>query len=276
MLRVGATPDVCTHATLLDGYFKYGLVEEAMLLFNELARKREYNDIVFYSVVINGLCKNSKLDEAHAIFEKLCSIGLLLDVRTYTVMINGFCLEGLFDEVKGILRKMEDNGCPPNNATYNVIVQGFLRLRQESHRTGKIIQVTDIANFMTEEPLASVNHWQKLAHSSLSQFTTPSVQRLIHLCITIGASEPIASVASTLLHRCSLISRVLLLLQVKTAAIGSVKTVFETLQLGVLEGKNGGRRGRYTIQDGDMWRMGDGEEWPWWMWAWNKGNHAQR
>ncbi|KAF3626480.1 hypothetical protein FXO37_30350 [Capsicum annuum] len=111
---------------------------------------------------------------------------------------------------------------------------------EESHRTGKIIQVTDIANFMTEEPLASVNHWQKLAHSSLSQFTTPSVQRLIHLCITIGASEPVASVASTLLHRCSLISRVLLLLQVKTAAIGSVKTVFETLQLGVLEGKNGG------------------------------------
>lgn len=60
------------------------------------------------------------------------------------------------------------------------------------------------------------------------------------MCITIGASEPVASVASTLLHRCSLISRVLLLLQVKTAAIGSVKTVFETLQLGILEGKNGG------------------------------------
>ncbi|KAK4363619.1 hypothetical protein RND71_018860 [Anisodus tanguticus] len=100
MLSTGHIPDLYTYGTLLNGYFKHGLVEEDMSLFHKLERKREDIGIAVYNVVINGLCKNGKVNEAHAIFEKLSFIGLLPDVKTYTVMINGFFLEGLLDEAK--------------------------------------------------------------------------------------------------------------------------------------------------------------------------------
>ncbi|KAJ8552973.1 hypothetical protein K7X08_020366 [Anisodus acutangulus] len=135
MLSTGHIPDLYTYGTLLNGYFKYGLVEEAMSLFHKLERKREDTGIAVYNVVINGLCKNGKVNEAHAVFEKLSFIGLLPDVKTYTVMINGFFLEGLLEEAKDMLRKMEDTSCFPNNVTYNVIVQGFLRCNKISKMT---------------------------------------------------------------------------------------------------------------------------------------------
>ncbi|CAN4102133.1 unnamed protein product [Withania somnifera] len=57
MLSAAPIPIIDTHNTLLNVYFKYGLVEEAMSLFNKLERKRGNTDIISYDVVINGLCK---------------------------------------------------------------------------------------------------------------------------------------------------------------------------------------------------------------------------
>ncbi|MCD7449270.1 hypothetical protein HAX54_051010 [Datura stramonium] len=155
MVELNIYPNVLTFNIVIDGLCKkevkdaeevmkhmvgkYGLVEEAMLLFNKLERKREDTDIEFYNVVINGLCRNGKLHEARAVFEKVSLIGLLPNVRTYNNMINGFCLGGLLDEAKDMIRKMENN-CFQNDFTFNVIVGGYLRCRK----------INEMATFMKE------------------------------------------------------------------------------------------------------------------------------
>lgn len=64
MIDNGVRPTVITFNTLLSGLLRYGVVEHARPLFNEMKRVGFVPNSTTLLVYIDGLCKNGHLEDA--------------------------------------------------------------------------------------------------------------------------------------------------------------------------------------------------------------------
>ncbi|CAI0469116.1 unnamed protein product [Linum tenue] len=114
-------PDVSTYTTMITGYCKLGMVEEARKVFDEMPCQPNK---VTYNALVNGYCKAGDMDSAKLIFSRMIGggSGCSPDTITYSILIDGYCKRGEFDESERWLNEMVNRGCIPNLLTYNAIV----------------------------------------------------------------------------------------------------------------------------------------------------------
>ncbi|GFQ07807.1 pentatricopeptide repeat-containing protein at1g62930 chloroplastic [Phtheirospermum japonicum] len=92
---VGLKPNFYTYCNMLGGLFKNGQVERALLLLDELEHKEgEHLHIPYYNIAMDGLIEAKRLEQACVIFSDLASKGLEPNVVTYTILIKGCCENG--------------------------------------------------------------------------------------------------------------------------------------------------------------------------------------
>ncbi|KAK1549664.1 hypothetical protein Q3G72_005777 [Acer saccharum] len=116
-------PDVSTYTTMIKGYCKLGMIENAGKVFDEMSCEP---NLVTYNTLINGLSKKGDMESARLIFNRMMNTkDCSPDTITYTTMIDGYCKIGNIEEAKKCLTEMGNGGCKPNVFTYNALINGL-------------------------------------------------------------------------------------------------------------------------------------------------------
>ncbi|KAL8265334.1 hypothetical protein R6Q59_023464 [Mikania micrantha] len=79
MPEMGLIANHVTYYTLIDGYCKFGRIEDALEIFDEFRMTSDYS-VACYNCIINGLCKRNMIDVAIQVFLELNERGMLLDI----------------------------------------------------------------------------------------------------------------------------------------------------------------------------------------------------
>ncbi|KAF5726137.1 pentatricopeptide repeat-containing protein [Tripterygium wilfordii] len=113
-------PDVSTYTTMLRGFCKMGMIEDARKMFDEMACKP---NSVTYNTMISGFCKKGDMDNARMIFTRMKGTeNCVPNTVTYTTLIDGYCKKDEFDEAMKYMKEMMASGCKPSVLTYNAVI----------------------------------------------------------------------------------------------------------------------------------------------------------
>ncbi|ESQ30084.1 hypothetical protein EUTSA_v10011454mg [Eutrema salsugineum] len=154
-------PDACTYNILIHGCSLSGRFDDALMLFDEMVKRKVKPTSVTFGTLIHGFCKNSMVKEAlkmkhdmlkvygvsptahiyASLVKALCQIGELslafklkdeayegkinVDSAIFSTLISSLIKAARSDEVSGILEEMRAKGCKPDTVTYNVLINGF-------------------------------------------------------------------------------------------------------------------------------------------------------
>ena len=133
MVKEGVVPNVATYNALIQVLCKKDSVENAVVVFEEMAREGVcVPNVVTYNVVIRGLCHVGDMERALGFMERMGEHGLRACVQTYNVVIRYFCDAGEVEKALEVFGKMGDGSCLPNLDTYNVLISAmFVRKKSE-------------------------------------------------------------------------------------------------------------------------------------------------
>ena len=116
-------PDVSTYTTIIRGYCKMGMIENAKNVFDEMGCKP---NLVTYNTMINGFCKKGLMESAMKIVDQMTETeDCMPDTVTYTTLIDGYCKRGELEEAMKYMEEMVSRNCEPNVLTYNAIIYGL-------------------------------------------------------------------------------------------------------------------------------------------------------
>ncbi|KAI3805574.1 hypothetical protein L1987_28085 [Smallanthus sonchifolius] len=105
MPEMGLVPNHVTYCTLIDGYCKFGRIEDALEIFDDF-RMTSTDSVACYNCIINGLCKRNMIDIAIQVFLELNERGMLLDLGICRLLLQSILRtmgpEGIMDFISNI------------------------------------------------------------------------------------------------------------------------------------------------------------------------------
>ncbi|KAF5813365.1 putative tetratricopeptide-like helical domain superfamily [Helianthus annuus] len=105
MSEMGLVPNHVTYCTLIDGYCKFGRIEDALEIFDEF-RMTSTDSVACYNCIIDGLCKRNMIDIAIQVFIELNETGMPLDLGICRILLKSISRtmgpEGILDFVSKI------------------------------------------------------------------------------------------------------------------------------------------------------------------------------
>lgn len=132
MIEKGIAPDTVSYTILIDGFSREGYVEKAIGFLEKMKKDGLKPNLVTYTAIMLGFCKKGKLDEAYTLFKMVENLGIEVDEFMYVTLIDGFCTRGDIDCVFGLLEDMEKRGISPSIVTYNSIINGLCKAGRTS------------------------------------------------------------------------------------------------------------------------------------------------
>ncbi|CAK7345752.1 unnamed protein product [Dovyalis caffra] len=142
MVKKGIYLDMISYNVLIDGFAKEGNVEKAVGFLDKMIENGLKPNLVTYTSIVMGFCRKGKMDEAFAVFKMVENIGIEVDEFIYAVLIDGVCRKRDFDHVYQLLQDMELKGISPSIVTYNTLVNGLCKIGRtsEADKVSKGIQ----------------------------------------------------------------------------------------------------------------------------------------
>lgn len=132
MTGKGIAPDTISYTILIDGFSREGYVEKAIGFLERMKKDGLEPNLVTYTAIMLGFCKKGKLDEAYALFKIVENLGIEVDEYMLVTLIDGFCTSGDVDRVFGLLEDMERRGISPSIVTYNSVINGLCKAGRTS------------------------------------------------------------------------------------------------------------------------------------------------
>ncbi|KAF8401850.1 hypothetical protein HHK36_012797 [Tetracentron sinense] len=123
----GHAPDVVSYSTLINGYCKGRMIDEAMWLFREMCSKGLMPDTITYSTLINGLFQNGRFIAAQELFNEMQACGQSPDIFTYNIMLDGLCKNQCLAEAMALLHVIKDRKLEPSIITYGILIDGMCK-----------------------------------------------------------------------------------------------------------------------------------------------------
>lgn len=150
MVEKGINLDMVSYTALIDGFSKGGNVEKAVGFLDKMIQNGSRPNLVTYTSIVMGFCQKGKMDEAFAAFKMVEDMGMEVDEFVYAVLIEGFCREGDFDRVYQLLQDMELKRISPSIVTYNTLINGLCKSGRtlEADEVSKRIQ-GDVVTYST-------------------------------------------------------------------------------------------------------------------------------
>ncbi|CAN7139346.1 unnamed protein product [Brassica rapa subsp. narinosa] len=178
-VKLGFDLDTPVATSLMEMYFKTGLVDSAMRVFVTTDEK----DLLFWNTVIMGLARNSRADESLAIFRQLLMHrGLKPDKVTLMGVLVACCYANFVNQGIQIFSSMKKvHGVDPENEHYACIVDLLCRV-------GMINEANDIAEKMPFEPSSHI--WEPILYASIDIGDTRLAERVAERMLE---SEPKSS-----------------------------------------------------------------------------------
>ncbi|XP_043704838.1 pentatricopeptide repeat-containing protein At5g39710-like [Telopea speciosissima] len=118
-------PDVSTYTTMIRGYCKLGMIEDAKKVFDGMLCKP---NLITYNTIIAGLCRKGLVENAREIVDRMIATKdsyCLPDTVTFTTLIDGYCKKGEMELAEKCMDEMEIWKCEPNTLTYNSLIYGL-------------------------------------------------------------------------------------------------------------------------------------------------------
>ncbi|KAM7268258.1 hypothetical protein ACFE04_010424 [Oxalis oulophora] len=95
-----------TFCTLINGFCKFGRIEEALEVFDEF-RRTEISSVACYNCIITGLCQNNMIDMAIEVFIELCEKDMGVNLKNFRTLVDAALEEGLMG-VLNLASKIEN------------------------------------------------------------------------------------------------------------------------------------------------------------------------
>ncbi|KAI4344448.1 hypothetical protein L6164_011675 [Bauhinia variegata] len=107
MVLKGFQPNIQVNNSLLDGFSKFGQLEEAFKLLNDTkVTKFIEPDSFTVSTVINCYCQKEEIEGAFAFFSEFKRKGISPDFLGFLYLIRGLCVRGRMEGARNVLREM--------------------------------------------------------------------------------------------------------------------------------------------------------------------------
>ncbi|OIV97999.1 hypothetical protein TanjilG_14099 [Lupinus angustifolius] len=136
--KLGFESDAIVASSLVDMYAKFGYIDDALNIFNEMKIK----DLVSWNTIMMGLTYNGKVSMAIHLFEELIREGTPLDRITLAAVLLACNYGNFYDEGVQIFSSMEkDFGVKPGEKHYAYIMDLL-------SRAGKLKEAIDILETM--------------------------------------------------------------------------------------------------------------------------------
>lgn len=127
MVEKGIYRDAVSYSILIDGFSKEGNIEKALGLLGKMVKEGIEPNLITFTAIMRGLCKKGKLEEAFALFDRVLSMGIEVDEFVYVTLIDGICRKGNLNRALSMLGDMEQRGVKPSILTYNTVINGLCR-----------------------------------------------------------------------------------------------------------------------------------------------------
>ncbi|OWM76230.1 hypothetical protein CDL15_Pgr009876 [Punica granatum] len=86
VFKLELTLDVFVGSALINCYLKFGLMQEAEMLFDRLSTR----DVVLWNSMVNGYAQTGQLDKALEVFREMCEVGVVPSRFTVTGVLSVF------------------------------------------------------------------------------------------------------------------------------------------------------------------------------------------
>lgn len=108
-VKTGFCGDVYLNNVLMDLYFKCGVVDDGVKVFDKMSGR----NVVSWTTMISGLLRNGRLGVAGEMFEKMP----VKNVVAWTAMINAHARSEKPERAFALFAEMQSNGVKPNQHT---------------------------------------------------------------------------------------------------------------------------------------------------------------
>lgn len=122
VLKCSFESDAFIVSSLIDMYSKFGEVENARKVFDDLGGQ----DLVVFNAMISGYANNSHPDEALNLVKDMKLLGIKPDIITWNALISGFSHMGNEEKVSEILEMMCLDGHKPDVVSWTSIISGLV------------------------------------------------------------------------------------------------------------------------------------------------------
>ena len=149
-------PNIRTFNTLLKGYAKEGLYEEARKLYHQIKGTGIKQDHITVNTLVSAAVKSNYFRQAEEILTNststISTTGTSKQIQTnnyqqhpnveaYTELLDGYAKAGMISQALHTLKVMRQRGVPPNDYTYSSILQALAKF-------GKIPQAKKMLQYM--------------------------------------------------------------------------------------------------------------------------------
>uniref|UniRef100_A0A2P2PJQ0 Pentatricopeptide repeat-containing protein n=1 Tax=Rhizophora mucronata TaxID=61149 RepID=A0A2P2PJQ0_RHIMU len=146
VIKSGLELDAIVASTLVEMYFKFGLVDFAVEIFNKMVQR----DLISWNTMIMGLADNGRVVETLDTFRELLEKGPLPDQITLVGVLLACQYGGLVEDALAIFSEMESSyGIKPSKEHYSRIIELLCQ-------DGRPYEAVDIVEAMCYEPDSSI------------------------------------------------------------------------------------------------------------------------
>ncbi|CAA0826569.1 Pentatricopeptide repeat-containing protein -mitochondrial [Striga hermonthica] len=111
---------------VIEQYGKYGLITQAVDLFNGLKNFDCPQTIEVYNSLLFALCEVKNFQGAYALVRRMIRKGCVPDKRTYSILVNAWCSAGKMREAQEFLEEMSKKGYNPPVRGRDLLIDGLL------------------------------------------------------------------------------------------------------------------------------------------------------
>ncbi|VVT58650.1 uncharacterized protein SAPINGB_P006315 [Magnusiomyces paraingens] len=128
MIDSGVKPNSDTYGILINSYFKAGLSDTAVEIYEKLGEENIPVNLYIFNIMLNGLLRSGQEEAARSLLKSGMDVGLSPDIISFNTFITTYIREKKYKEAEKIITLMNDVGVTPNVETYTNIIDTIYKV----------------------------------------------------------------------------------------------------------------------------------------------------
>ncbi|GFP78872.1 putative pentatricopeptide repeat-containing protein at5g65820 [Phtheirospermum japonicum] len=176
--------DMVTYTTLISGFCKWGKIERAYGLLDDMIQKGHFPNQTTYLYFVLAHEKKEELEECLELINEMQKINVWPDLSIYNTILRLSCKLGETEEGIKIMNELEDKGISPGVDTFIILINGLVE-------HGRLVEACDYFKEMVERGLFSSPHYGVLKDLLNSLLRADNVQlaKDVWSCLTAKGCE---------------------------------------------------------------------------------------
>ncbi|KAK7404529.1 hypothetical protein VNO78_05479 [Psophocarpus tetragonolobus] len=126
-MKSSVAPDLCTYNTLISALCRMGMVDDALLVWDDLNASPHPPDRYTFTNLIQACSKTYRLHQAITLFNHMHTNGFLPDTLVYNSLLHAHFKATKVTQACHLFEKMLQEGVRPSTSTFNILIHGLFR-----------------------------------------------------------------------------------------------------------------------------------------------------